>query len=234
MAGLFSKPTRESASRALITGDFESAIKQYRHLTQDDGRDHELFNDLGIALLESGMPAEAVDALSTACELHENAIQTNNLGRAHLQMGAYAAALAAFGRASALDPDDPQPGYNITVCLRMQGDMEASFNALLAFSERHPDHVASHGDLALHYEDRQELDRAVSHCQRALALDAEYIPARINLIRLLCDLGRYPDSLPHLETLAQGGAEVVVSAEDGQAKISIDGRLFWQGKHPTA
>ncbi|GMR11986.1 MAG: hypothetical protein BMS9Abin29_0172 [Gemmatimonadota bacterium] len=233
MTGLFSKPTKESASWALISGDFEGAIKQYRRLIKGDAHDHELFNDLGVALLESGQPAEAVQAFSTANSLDETAIHTNNLGRAHLRMGAHAAAREAFERASALDPDDPQPGYNLTVCLREQGDMEASFNALLAFSERHRDHVAAHGDLALHYQDRQDMDVAVSHCERALALDAGYVPARLNLIRMLCDAGRYPDSLPHLEAMAEQGAEVVVAAKDGQAQISIDGRPFWQGTYAT-
>ncbi len=111
--------------------------------------------------------------------------------------------------------------------------MEGSFNALLAFSERHPDHVASHGDLALHYEDREDLDRAVSHCERALSLDAGYVPARMNVIRMLCDAGRYPDSLPHLEAVSEQGAKVVVSAEDGHTEITINGRLFWQGTDAT-
>ncbi len=72
MAGLFSGPTKESASRASSSGNFKGAIKQYRRLIKGDAHDHELFN-------------------------------------------------------------------NLTVCLREQGDMEASFNALLAFSEKHPD-----------------------------------------------------------------------------------------------
>ncbi len=231
MAGLFSKPTKESASRASSSGNFKGAIKQYRRLINDDASDHELFNDLGVALLGSGQPAEAAKAFSDANDLRENGIHTNNLGRAHLQMGEYAAARAAFERASTLDPDDLQPGYNLTVCLREQGDMEDSFNALLAFSERHPDHVAAHGDLALHYQDRRDMDRTVSHCERALTLDPGYLPARLNLIRMLCDAGRYPDSLPHLEAVAEQGAKVVVAAEDGQAQISIEGRVFWQGTY---
>lgn len=233
MAGLFSGPTKESASRASSSGNFKGAIKQYRRLIKDDATDHELFNDLGMALLGLGQPEEAAEAFSDANDLQENAIHTNNLGRAHLQVGAYAAARAAFERAAALDPEDPQPVYNLTVCLREQGDMEASFDALLAFTEKHPDHVASHGDLALHYEDRQDMDRAISHCERALALDAEYAPARMNLIRMLCDAGRYPDSLPHLEAMAEQGAEVVVASEDGHTQITIDGRLFWHGADAT-
>ena len=229
--GLFSKPTKERAAQALNSGDFKGAIKRYRRLIESDAGDHELFNDLGVALLESGQPGEAAEAFSRANDLHENPIHWNNLGRAQLQLGAFAVARASFEKAVALDPDDPQPRYNLTICLREQGDMEASFNALLAFSEGHPDHVAAHGDLALHYEERQELERAESHCERALALDPDYAPARLNLIRMLCDAGRYPDSLPHLEALAERGAKVVVAAEDGQAQISINGGLFWQGSY---
>lgn len=73
-------------------------------------------------------------------------------------------------------------------------------------------HAAAHGDFALHCEDRQDMDRAISHCERALTLDAGYAPARMNLIRMLCDAGRYRDSLPHLEAVAEQGAEVVVAA----------------------
>ena len=48
---------------------------------------------------------------------------------------------------------------------------------------------------------------------------------------MLCDAGHYPDSLPHLEAVAEQGAKVVVAAEDGQAQISIEGRVFWQGTY---
>ncbi len=61
MAGLFSKPTKESASRALGSGDFKGAIKRYRRLIKDDASDHELFNDLGVALSGLGQPVEAAE-----------------------------------------------------------------------------------------------------------------------------------------------------------------------------
>lgn len=125
MAGLFGKPTKESASQAL----------------------------------DSGQPTEAAQAFSDANDLRENAIQTNNLGPATSSAPA-----------------------------------------------------AAHGDFALHYEDRQDMDRAISHCERAPTLDAGYAPARMNFIRMLCDAGRYPDSLPHLEAVAEQGAEVVAAA----------------------
>ena len=40
-----------------------------------------------------------------------------------------------------------------------------------------------------------------------------------------------PDSMPHLEAVAEQGAAVVVAAEDGHAQIGIDGRVFWQGAY---
>ena len=50
---------------------------------------------------------------------------------------------------------------------------------------------------------------------------------------MLCEKGNFPDSTEHLEYLAKQGAHVEVAAEDGQAKISINGSIFFEGKYES-
>jgi len=221
--------TKEGAAKALREGDFATAIRRYRKALEKDGNDHEMHHDLGIALLESGAAAEAVPCFERANAIRDHAIHWNSLGRAHLAAGNPAAAAAAFATARQKDPGDPKPWYNQTVCLRAQGKSDAAFEELKALLARFPDHAGARNDLGCLYEERNEKDRAQGEFDCAVKANPNYAPARLNLIRFLCESQRFPDAQPHLEFLAAAGAKVEVAAKDGRVRITINGRVFYEG-----
>ena len=231
----FGKVTREAAAQALAdglrTGDFRAAVKQYRKLAEQHPDDHKVHHDLGFALLEAGDTAGAVGSLRRANELQESPIQWNNLGRALLRQREFGEAKRAFQRARDLDGSDPQPWYNLTVALREEGDTEGSFRELGTLCAAHPRHAGSRNDLATHYLMRGQRDMAAEQLRSAIDANPDYAPARLNLIRLLCEAGRYPDSTEHLEHLAKLGANVVVSAKDGKVEIVLNGKMFYRGTY---
>ena len=223
--------TKEGAAKALRQGDFATAIRRYRKALENNGEDHEMHHNLGIALLESGAAAEAVPCFERANAIRDHAMHWNNLGRAHLAAGNPDAAVAAFNAARKMDPRDPQPRYNLTVCKRLLGQHDAAMDELMAMLVEYPDHAGAHNDLGCYYDDRQEKDKALDQFDRAVKANPNYAPARLNLVRLLCQAQRFPDARPHLEFLAAAGAKVEVAAKDGRMRISVNGKLFYEGAY---
>jgi len=219
----FFKPSREKAAKALQSGKFDAAIKQYRRLLKDDPENHELIHDLGVALLGCGQFAEAIACFKEANTLHEDSKHWNNLGRAFLELKEFQNANDAFEVSAKLDPKDPQPRYNLTVCFREQGDAELAFLELQYVSEQFPEHVQAHNDLALFFEEASEHDKAFSHLEKALQLEPAHIPARINMIQMLFDQARVADAEPHLKILKQWTDVSVVINEEGQRHIVLLG-----------
>jgi len=232
MFSLF-KATREKAIKAMRegyrSGDFAAAVKLYQQLLADDPDDHQSCHDLGVIMLELRRSGEAIQYFERANRIHESGMCWNNLGRACQQAGDHRRAREAYERARSLDPDDPQPWYNLTVCLREMGDVDASFSELGRCAASHPGHPGTQNDLALPHE--RLGDRPAAYHALGVAVEAEpgYVPARLNLIRMLCDDGRFPEATEHLEQLAAMGAEVEVATQAGEVLIRINGDLFYRG-----
>lgn len=226
--GVTKEKANKKLQRAFTTGDFSDAIAAFRKLIAKTPDDHELYNNLGTACLESGLLDESIQAFSAANELCPASMHYNNLGRALLQRKDFSSARAAFEKARQLDAKDPKPWYNLTVLLREQGRAEDSFRELKNFLRVHTTHANGLNDLACHHLDRGQTGDAIRCFAEALDHDPALWTARLNLIRQLCDASRFPEAKPHLEMLAQQGMNVRVHAENGNVAIDLNGAPFYR------
>ena len=228
--GLTKAKANAILERAFASGDFTAAIDAYTGLIKKTPSDHELFNNLGVACMESGLLLQSIEAFREANRLLPACAHLNNLGRALLAQKDFEGARAAFADARKLDPADPKPWYNITVSLREEGRPEDAYHELLEFLRAHPRHVNGMNDLGCHHLDRGETADAINCFTKAVDNDPSVLSPRLNLIRSLCDAGQYPDATPHLETLARSGLNVRVQVENGLVEIDINGSAFYRGK----
>ena len=231
--GITKAKANTKLQRAFATRDFAGAIAAYRKVIAKTPRDHELFNNLGVAYLESGELAESIKAFHNANELFPACTHYNNLGRALLQRKEYTSARDAFAKARDLDAADPQPWYNITVSFREEGRQDEAHRELLDFLRTHPTHGNGLNDLGCYHLDRGETDEAMTCFTKAIDSDPAALSARLNLIRLLCDTKQYPSVMPHLEALAQQGIQVRVRAEKELVSIYLNDSLFCHMKLGT-
>jgi len=223
---------RERAGEALNRGDYDSAVRQYRKLLKRSPNDHELLNDLGVALLESDRVEEALDCFLRANRLTENAIHHNNIGRAYLRLRDFPKAIASFEKAFNLDPDDPRPWFNLTVCYRLQKNHAKAREELKRFLLVYPSHPGARNDVALQFEAQGDKMVALSHLRRALESDAGYLPARLNLIRILCSMGKGEEATEHLNAMNDEGYDVRVIERNGTLILSLNEVVFYNGKAP--
>jgi tetratricopeptide (TPR) repeat protein len=231
--GLTKAKANSKLQRAFASRNFSDAIAAYRKLISKTPTDHELFNNLGIAYMESGALNESIESFNNANRLLPACTHYNNLGRALLERKEYDAARDAFDKGRELDAADPQPWYNITVSLREEERLDEAHQELLDFLRSHPMHGNGLNDLGCHHLDRGETDDAIQCFTKAVDSDPAAVSARLNLIRSLCDAKRYPDATPHLETLAQQGLNVQVHADNDQVSIDLNGSPFYRTKPST-
>lgn len=210
--GITKAKANAKLQQAFASGDFSDAIAAYCKLIAKTPGDHELFNNLGIAYLESGALAESIEAFRTANRILPSCAHFNNLGRALLKRKDFDAARKAFLQSRAMDPKDPKPWYNTIVALREEGQLEIAFRELVEFLRVHPKHANALNDLGCAHLDRGEPRHALDCFSRAVNNDPTALSARLNLIRLLCDMKRYPESTGHLDILAKQGFQVRVHA----------------------
>ena len=77
------------------------------------------------------------------------------------------------------------------------------------------------------------IDKAITQLEKTLSNNPDYTPSRLNMVRILCEKGNYPDSTEHLEYLAQQGSHIEVKAKEGQVTIVIDGSIFFEGPYES-
>lgn len=228
--GLTKDKAHAKLHRAFETGDFTDAIDAYNKLIKKDPSDHELFNNLGMAYMESGLLPESIEAFREANRLLPACAHFSNLGSALLRQKDYEGARAAYAEARKLDPHDPKPWFNITVSLREEGRQEDAHRELLEFLDAHPTHANGLSDLGCYYLDRGETAQAIDCFTKAIDNDPNALSARLNFIRLLCDMGVYANATPHLDALARAGFQVKVYTEGETVAIDINGSPFYRGK----
>ena len=214
---------------AYDAGDWAAAISACETLLEDAPNDPKTHNDLGVAFLEAGHFERAERCFRRANELREHAIHHNNLGRALLAAGRHEASGAAFRRASELDPSDPQPRYNQTIWLRTVGRRDEAAEELRRFVAEFPNHAGGWNDLGSYWEEQGDREQALASYLRGATLTPGHLPVRLNLVRLMCEMERYPEATPHLRALATLGLTVQVRTTASELEIDIEGAQFYRG-----
>jgi len=159
-------------------GQRAEAIVSYREALRLDPRYVEALTNLGNALREQGEQREAVSIYRQAVQLDgARADSHGNLGYALLDLRRVAEAAASFRSAIALQPENVPAHLGLATALRVQGlaaEAEASCQAALAAEPRSSAALSLLGEL---YADRGRFAEAQELFARAIALDANYVPA---------------------------------------------------------
>ncbi len=180
-------------------GNRTGAEQWYRAALARDAGYRPGLRNLGATLVELGRAEEAVRLLQP---LTEDAIAQVNLGKAYLEGGRYAEAIAALQRAVVLDEDAPEAWNNLgraQALLGMAGEAESSWREAL---RRRPAYAESHNNLGnlLHRSNRWA--EARNHFTQALR-DPKYATARFNYGTALAERGEFREAERYLREATQ-------------------------------
>lgn len=225
-------PSKEKLKSQFIDvwqqGDLLRAKNIGEKLVKKDPLDFENIHDLAMVHLQLGLNDSALNYLYKANELHENDIHWNNIGRAHQALKNYKKAKKSYEKSRKLNPDNPMPWYNLTVCYREQNKMQAAFEELNNLVKIHPNHLGTRSDLGLHLEQKGQIDAAIEQFEIALEIDPDYYPARENMILILCDANDKERANAQLDFYKEQGMSVQIKTSDEEiTQVVINGSQFY-------
>ena len=158
-------------------------------------RDPDALHLLGVAALQGGEPAAAIEPLQKAVAIRpDHPGYQANMAYAYVGLKRYAEAHAAFQRAVNHAPNDPDLQLALGNCLGMLGraaDAEAAFRRLV---DRHPRYPLGWFNLANTLKDQDRHQEALALYVRVTELAPALAEAHCNLGVVLHKLGRFEDS----------------------------------------
>jgi tetratricopeptide (TPR) repeat protein len=189
-------------------GHLVPAICGYREVLAAEPCQFDALRLLGVALLASDRPAEALAALDRAVSVRSNMAEVwEQRGKALAQLGRNEDACDSFGRALQFEPARVSSIHHLGLRLNELRRFEEAlvqFDRALAIQPELPEVWANRGKV-LH--DLKRNDEAIASFDRALALRPDFAPAWTGRVSPLRELGRIEDALQSCErALAADGS----------------------------
>jgi tetratricopeptide (TPR) repeat protein len=200
-------------------GDFAGAVEHWRKACELDPELHEAGLQLGMVLLNTGKPEEALPVLQVQSARHPGTQEWFYLGQAHFQLREYQQAKEAYEKSLELDQTVAAGWFGLAqVCERL-GETERAKACRERFRELDADTAAFHREsriaprsndsstavaldfVARVYARGGKVDRAEAFQRRATELDPLKVEYREELARTLIALGKPADAVPVLEAI---------------------------------
>lgn len=188
-----------TALRAHAAGQLEPAEQIYRSVLDADPENLEALHLLGLVRLQNGDPHGAVPLLEEAAgRAPADANYLNRHGVALAAVGRIDEAIAAYRRAIASKPDQPEAHNNLAIALAASGDHQAAIIEYRRALTAQPGFAEAHNGLGVALSAIGEYEDAAHHYRRALDIRPDYTDARVNLGDLLVRTGQLDDAVVEL------------------------------------
>ncbi len=188
------------------SGQYAESAAEWRkvlEIREDDALAH---NSLGVLLLLTGHPEEAVAHIQKASEIRlRGALETDpayapsydNLGKIMLQTGRVDEAITYFRKAVELDQGSARAHTNLGSALAANGKLDEALVQLRMAEAIDPDYAPAHRNLGLVLSKRGEMEQAIGQLTRALQLDPDLAEAHNDLGSILYARGKIAEALAH-------------------------------------
>ena len=158
------------------------------------------YNNLGIALADTGRLDDAVEQFRRAAHLSPRFAQAHaNLGIVDYMRGRYAEAAGQFGEAIRLDPRSAKYHGDLGIVLAAAGRPEEALDRCRQALRLDPKYAPAHQTLGLALIDLGRPDEAIDHLRQALRLGPASAPVCTGLGRALAATGRLGEAIDRFQ-----------------------------------
>ena len=181
----------QTALARLQARDFEQAKQLCCLGLESQPRNADLWHVLGLTLLQSGYPHEAIAAFEQAISVQpNNAALLSNLGSAYSETGNVESAQSAFEKALRIQPDFPQASNNLGNACRELGQLDDAESHYRNALKSNPNYPEALNNLGVVLNRKKQLEEAEECYEAALKLNPQYVSALSNLASLYIDQGK--------------------------------------------
>ncbi|MHC4839451.1 MAG: tetratricopeptide repeat protein [Planctomycetota bacterium] len=210
------------------------ALSAFNRLIEKDPNNAQAHFKRGLALIETGSPKRALEALETAQgllqnipdEFQEDALSDVLLwkGRAKLALGLRPEALALFQEALDLVPEHPGAYTELAQYFRTLGDMKTAEEWYRKGLDRLPNDPNLHNDFGNMLRDTADYQSSLEHLTAAIDNDATRSVVYYNRALTLRALGRYDEALKDFDVVMEsnpGDVDARLSKLDLLGKLNL-------------
>jgi tetratricopeptide (TPR) repeat protein len=197
------------ATRLHQQGQLDAAERGYRQVLARNAEHAGALGMLGTIALQRGLPLDALPLLEAAVQrVADNPNTWHNLGRARKDSGQGDAALLAYRRACALQPEQPQFQWSLAALLLERNALAEAEPLVRRILARQPEHAhACRALAAILYQQGPDADALAWHDRLTALVGAE--PAvLVQRCALLRRLGRDAEARHELEALCRLAPEL--------------------------
>jgi len=179
---------------------FNDPVALWQDAALHQPHDYRVQNNLGVALVDAGLPQDALAHYEEALRLHHDYPDAeSNLGVALVIIGQPQEAIAHFERALSIDPDYADAHVNLAHLLAQRGQAAESIDHYRRALKRKPTRAEWHGNLGHVLTGAGQPDEAIAEFEEALRLKPDLAEAHLNLGSTLAAAGRFDDAIAHYE-----------------------------------
>ncbi len=188
------------AALALEGGRAQEAVLILEDILRDNSKDGDALVCLGMAYLQMGNPAEAVDALRRAENVGEdNCVLALVMGRALKAIGEFDDSETYLRRAIRLDPDQHEAWSDLCKVLYVKADYSHAAGALRQAIAHFPDNITLHSLYAMCLYRMGDYDGAAEVWESVHRLQPDSIVAISNHAYALLIQGKVDEAMPLIE-----------------------------------
>ncbi len=192
------KNTLDQTTTLLQAGEYKQAEKLIRPWVQENPKDAEAHERLGLALLLDGQHQNARLALMLASKLKPDIARYHcNLGECLRQLEEFDLAEEHLQQALSIQPDYADASYNLACTLLKINKQKEALVLLRQLLQKKPHSSRYHSTYADLLRETGKPGPAIAHYKKALEYSADYAPAHSNLGPLLLATGKIDDALKH-------------------------------------
>ncbi len=194
------------------TKHLPEAVVAYRKSVEAKADVFESNLNLGILLARQGETGEAAKYLKAATQLKPTANPDEGLARAWLSLGLVEEksdpqqALAAFGEAEKLSPNDPEPHLSAGLLLEKQDRLDEAAREYRAAATLDPKAIEPIAGLANVYSKQKKFAEAETELRKLLAMDPGNANAHVQLGRVLAAEGKSDEAAELLKSGQPGSS----------------------------
>ncbi|MGO8747526.1 MAG: tetratricopeptide repeat protein [Thermoguttaceae bacterium] len=182
------------------SGLLTQAVQIYEALLARSPEEVDVLNLLGVAVLQLGDPARAVELIGRAVALEPGAAPLHaNLAEAYRALGDPLRAVECCRMALGIEPNSAQAANNLGLALLAAGQAEAAIAQFRAAICINPDFALAHNNLGDALRSEGDLEQAAAHFRHAVGINPQLAEAHSNLGQLLLERLELEEALTHCQ-----------------------------------
>lgn len=206
-------------------GRVAEAERIYRAVLQQDSRDADALQLLGLLHHQCGKHAEAVDLIKRAIQIRPDGVFYVNLSQAQRSMGLVRDALDSCRRAVQLSPKQAEAWNNLGSLLQQLGQVAEAIPALQRAVQLNPRYGVAYSNLGNALSRAGKSEDAITAFKRAIEIDPKHAAAYINLANLLSRGGRLDESIDLCRRAIAIGMHAAPAYVNMGVALHIQGRM---------